>query len=312
MNRLWSRTGTIELPLDPVWYWEHWPWFAGTAALLLAFLLGRTSKSQRAAANGAEGETITVLGERLTSLGRQQESLGRSLSSLEGMLGNKQARGAFGEVQLERLVADLLPGAAYQLQAPLGRYRVDCLIRLPYPPGPVPVDAKFPLEAYQAWLHAESDAAANKAVRQLQRDFAGHVDAIRTKYIAPGKTADFALMFLPSEAVFAALHTHCREAIEAAHRSKVFPVSPSTLWPLLNTLAGVLREVEFSAETQKFQAMASDLAGQSAALAELARRTERDWSRLAADMQGLIASADALAARGRAFAAEPDGRGGNQ
>jgi DNA recombination protein RmuC len=281
---------------------ERWPWFAGAAALLLAYLTGRAA-GRRAAGGGGPGADmhLAALDERLSSMGRQQEMLGRSLLALEGVLTNKQARGAFGEAQLERLVADLLPPASFRLQAPLGRNRVDCLIALPWPPGPVPVDAKFPLEAFRLWQEAPSDAEAARALRQLRRDFGGHVEAIRSKYLVPGQTADFALLFLPSEAVFAALHGHCREAVEAAQRARVFPVSPATLWPLLNTLAGVLRDVRFAADTHRMQSAAGSLAEQSAALADLARRTERDWSRLAADLQSLIAAADRLAASGRSF-----------
>lgn len=304
MNRLWSRTAAIEIPLDLAWYIERWPWFAGAAGLLLAYMLGRMGRADR---NGdpAAGQQLAALGERLTSMGRQQETLGRTLHALEGVLGNKQARGAFGEVQLERLVADLLPAASYRLQAPIGRNRVDCLIALPWPPGPVPVDAKFPLEAFRTWQNADSDAGAARALRQFGRDFASHVEAIRSKYLVPGTTADFALLFLPSEAVFATLHTHCREAVEKAHRARVFPVSPSTLWPLLNTLAAVMRDVTFAEGSLQMQAAAEQLAADSAALADLARRTERDWSRLAADLQALIAAADTLAASGRQFGRKP-------
>ena len=307
MNRLWSRTAAIEIPLDLTWYADRWPWFAGAAGLLLAYLLGRTARPRAEdppSTPGTDGQ-LAALGERLTSMGQQQENLARTLRALEGVLGHNQARGAFGEVQLERLVADLLPAAAYRLRAPIGRNRVDCLIGLPWPPGPVPVDAKFPLEAFRAWQDAGDAAGAAKALRRLERDFGVHVEAIRSKYLAPGTTADFALLFLPSEAVFAALHTHCRQAIEAAHHARVFPVSPSTLWPLLNTLAAVLRDVSFAEGTHRMQAEAAQLAADSAALADLARRTERDWSRLAADLQALIAAADALAASGRRFGRKP-------
>ena len=292
------------MPLDPAWYLERWPWFAGAAGLLLAYLLGRMARAERAT-DPATSHQLAALGERLTSMGRQQETLGRTLHALEGVLGNKQARGAFGEVQLERLVAELLPAASYRLQAPIGRNRVDCLIALPWPPGPVPVDAKFPLEAFRGWQDADTDASAAKALRQFGRDFSGHVEAIRSKYLVPGTTADFALLFLPSEAVFAVLHTHCREAVETAYRARVFPVSPATLWPLLNTLAAAMRDVAFSKGTQQMQAAAERLSADSAALADIARRTERDWSRLAADLQALIAAADSLAASGRQFGRKP-------
>lgn len=314
-----------------------WPWLAGAAALFVAFLLGRSGRGgtgldaaleqrlqaqERAFADAlsqaldrmgeraAAGERrsaadAAALRERLAGLARQQEGVGQALGVLQGVLDNKQARGAFGEMQLERLVADLLPASAYRMQAPVGSYRADCLIRMPHPPGPVAVDAKFPLEGFQAWRAALGEPkAAAAAQRRFQRDVAAHVDAIASKYIRAGETADFALMFLPSEAVFAAVHSDCRGVVEAAHRARVFPVSPGTLWPLLNTLAAVLRDVRFADNAAALQAQARQLAGDAVALADLAAKAQRDWSRLGDDLQALTRKADALALAGRAFAGD--------
>ena len=298
-SRLGQGSTAIEYANSLAWIQANWPWLADAAALLAAYLLGRVGRRSGTELAGPEAG---ALAERLHSMGRQQEVVGQALAELQGILGNKQARGEFGEVQLERLVADLMPARAYKFQAVLGRNRVDCLIRMPWPPGPVPVDAKFPLEAYQAWLAAVGDPrAAGQALKQFQRDVALHVEAIRSKYIVAGQTADFALMFLPSEAVFAALHAQCPGAVESAHRARVFPVSPSTLWPLLNTLAAALRDAQFSADGAALQAHGRKLTEDSMALADHARRVERDWSRLQGDLQGLIAAADALAIGGRAF-----------
>ena len=306
------------------------------AAVLIAFLIGRAMRSgsrldgaleqrlqaqeraladvlgqavDRASQRAAEGERrgaadAAALRERLAHLARQQEGVGQTLGALQGVLSNKQARGAFGEAQLERLVRDLLPVSGYRFQAPLGRFRVDCLIDLPWPPGPVAVGAKFPLEGFQAWQAAGGDGRAQAvALRRFQRDVANHVDAIAAKYIVGGETADFALMFLPSEAVFAALHSECRGVVETSQRARVFPVSPSTLWPLLNTVAGVLRDVRFAENSAGLQAAARQLADDSAGLAALAVKAERDWSRLGQDLQAVVRAADALALTGRAFAA---------
>ena len=248
-----------------------------------------------------------ALRERLAGLARQQEGVGQALGALQGVLDNKQARGAFGETQLHRLVADLLPSSAYRMQAAVGPYRADCLIDLPHPPGPVAVDAKFPLEGFQAWRTAQGDSkAAATAQRRFQRDVAAHVEAIAGKYIRAGETADFALMFLPSEAVFAAVHSDCRAVVETAHRARVFPVSPGTLWPLLNTLSAVLRDVEFADNAAALQAQARQLADDALALSDLAAKTQRDWRRLGEDLQALTRRADALALAGKAFAGGED------
>ncbi|MCA8929048.1 MAG: DNA recombination protein RmuC [Alphaproteobacteria bacterium] len=314
---------------------EAWPWLAGLAALVLGFWLGRSGRRDgrleaaleqrlqaqeralgetlarsldRVSARAAEGERrgaadAAALRTQLSGLTRQQEGVGQALGALQRVLDSKQARGAFGEVQLERLVSDLLPASAFRMQAALGPYRADCLIRLPFPPGPVAVDAKFPLEGYQAWQAAQGDAkAAAVAQRRFRRDVAAHVEAIASKYIRAGETADFALMFVPSEAVFAAVHSECRPVVEAAERARVFLVSPGTLWPLLNTLAAVLRDVRFAANTAAMQAQATQLAADAATLADLAAKAQRDWSRLGQDVQALMRRADALALAGKAFA----------
>jgi DNA recombination protein RmuC len=326
---------TIALPYFDIPLADALPWGGAILAALLAFLLGRMRsnrtrldatlelrlQAQERLLAGALSDAIERLGERsaagerrgaadaaalrerLLNLGRQQDGLGQTLNALRGVLDNKQARGAFGEAQLERLVADLLPASNYSLQATLGLYRVDCLIALPWPPGPVPIDAKFPLEGFQAWRSAAGDSKmAASALKRFQRDVATHVDAIASKYIHAGETADFALMFLPSEAIFAALHSDCRNIVEMAQRRRVFAVSPSTLWPLLNTLSGVLRDVRFAENAAAMQAAARDLANDSRSLADLTAKAQRDWSRLGDDLQALITKADALALAGQAFA----------
>lgn len=321
---------TIALPDLETLSTGIWPWALAGLGLAVVFLLGRWSRprhlengpleqrlqsqersvadtlagfDQRAAAESA------ALRERLTGLARQQETVAQTLGALQGVLANKQARGAFGETQLQRLIADLLPAGAFRMQAPLGTYRVDCLIRMPFPPGPVPIDAKFPLEGFQAWVQADGNARqAEAALKQFRRDVSAHVDAIAGKYIIPGQTADFALMFVPSEAVFAAIHSECRGVVEAAHRRRVFPVSPSTLWPVLNTLAAVLQQVRFQDDIASLTAGADRLARDSQQLGDAARRVERDWQKLSGDLKALIAVADTLSHSGRAFLDAADKR----
>jgi len=336
---------TIAWPSLEMMQANPWPWLAGLGVLVLGFWLGRLGRGaggtdaaleqrlqtqeravsealERMGARTAEGERrsaadAAALRTQLSALTRQQEGVGQALGALQAVLDSKQARGAFGEVQLERLVSDLLPASAYRMQAAVGPYRADCLIRLPHPPGPVAVDAKFPLEGFRAWRAAQGDArAAASALRRFQRDVAGHVEAIAAKYIRAGETADFALMFVPSEAVFAAVHGECRAVVEAAERARVFLVSPGTLWPLLNTLAAVLRDVRFAENTAALQAEAAQLASDAVALADLAAKAQRDWSRLGEDLQALTRKADALALAGKAFAGgegeEAEGDGGER
>ena len=191
--------------------------------------------------------TLEALQERLVRIDTAQKNLTELSSQVVGLqeiLSNKQARGAFGEVQLQDLVESAMPPDSYTFQATLrdGK-RADCLLNLPNPPGPIVVDAKFPLEAWRALQSAETDTAKKEAERAFRRDVALHVKAIAEKYIIPGETADAALMFLPSEAVYAELHAHFGDTVDAAHRAKVFIVSPTTLWALLNTMRAVMKDV---------------------------------------------------------------------
>ena len=164
--------------------------------------------------------------------------------SLQDILANKQARGAFGEIQLGDLVRDVLPPSAYELQVTLSNNRrADCLVKLPNPPGSIVIDAKFPLESYRALQEASDDAAHAQAARAFTQDIQKHIGDIAERYIVPGETAESALMFLPSEAVYAELHANFPKLVERSYRARVWIVSPTTLWALLNTIRAVLKDV---------------------------------------------------------------------
>ena len=166
--------------------------------------------------------------------------------SLQQILTNKQARGAFGEVQLNDLVSNALPPSAYELQCTLSTgVRVDCLLKLPNPPGSIAIDAKFPLESYQllravAAGDAQGLAAAQRAFQAAMRK---HISDIRDKYIVPGETAESALLFLPSEAIYAELHANFGGIVDKSYRARVWIVSPTTMMATLNTVRAVLKDV---------------------------------------------------------------------
>ena len=174
---------------------------------------------------------------------RNITDLAGQVVSLQDLLDNKQARGAFGEVQLNDLVSGILPPSAHAFQHTLsnGR-RVDCLIRLPQPPGPIGIDSKFPLESYHALRAAGDEAEAVRAQREFRAAMQKHIIDIRERYIVPGETAESALMFLPSEAVYAELHASFPEVVELSYRNRVWIVSPTTLMATLNTVRAVLKD----------------------------------------------------------------------
>jgi DNA recombination protein RmuC len=194
-------------------------------------------------------ETFVNVMQRLATIDEAQkkiESLTGSVVSLQELLGDKRSRGAFGEVQLEALVRNVLPSAAFELQYTLKNgTRADCVLRLPPPTGLVAVDSKFPLENYHRMFDSEADQAERAlAQKQFRVDVRKHVDDIARKYIIAGETSDGAVMFVPAEAVFAEIHAYHQEVVEYANTRRVWIVSPTTLMAVLNTARAVLKDVE--------------------------------------------------------------------
>ncbi len=191
-------------------------------------------------------ETLHDLRERLAKIDVAQQkisSLSEQVVSLQEVLSNKQARGAFGEIQLNDLVTSILPPSAYEFQCVLeNQKRADCVLKLPNPPGTIVIDSKFPLESYQALRNASNDREKLEAERFFKASVLKHIRDIADKYIIPGVTAESALMFLPSESVYAELHANFTDVVETSYRSKVWIVSPTTLMATLNTVRAVLKD----------------------------------------------------------------------
>ena len=194
-------------------------------------------------------ETFVNVMQRLATIDEAQkkiENLTSSVVSLQELLGDKRSRGAFGEVQLEALVRNVLPPAAFEIQYTLSNgARADCVLRLPPPTGLVAVDSKFPLENYHRMLDREANQADRAlAQKQFRADVRKHVDDIARKYIVAGETSDGAVMFVPAEAVFAEIHAYSPEVVEYANAKRIWIVSPTTLMAVLNTARAVLKDVE--------------------------------------------------------------------
>src|SRR6056297_237827 len=198
---------------------------------------------------GSARRTAQSLGElqqRLQAIDRAQDNITKlsgDVLSLQDILSNKQTRGAFGEIQLTDIVTKALPSDSYALQATLsnGR-RADCLIHLPNPPGPICIDSKFPLEAYEALRRASTDAEVTEAARFLRNSLKKHIKDIAERYIIEGETADGALLFLPSEAVYAELHANFPEVVREGFAARVWIVSPTTCMATLNTMRAILKD----------------------------------------------------------------------
>lgn len=192
-------------------------------------------------------ETFVSVMARLATIDEAQkkiDGLTTNMVSLQELLGDKRSRGAFGEVQLEGLVRNILPPAAYEFQYTLPNgSRADCVLMLPEPTGMVAVDSKFPLENYHRMFDG-SDAERAQAARQFKADVKRHVDDIAAKYIIRDVTSDGAVMFVPAEAVFAEIHAHHPDVVDYAMQRRVWVVSPTTLMAVLNTARAVMKDVE--------------------------------------------------------------------
>jgi DNA recombination protein RmuC len=174
------------------------------------------------------------------------DGLTTNVVSLQELLGDKRSRGAFGEVQLEALVRNVLPVNSFAMQYTFENgTRADCALFLPEPTGTVAVDSKFPLENYHRMLDNKlTEAEKLLAEKQFKLDVKKHVDDIANKYIISNVTSDGAVMFIPAEAVFAELHAYHNDVIEYAMNKRVWVVSPTTLMAVLNTARAVLKDVE--------------------------------------------------------------------
>lgn len=194
-------------------------------------------------------ETFANVMARLATIDEAQkkiDGLSSNVLTLQELLGDKRSRGAFGEVQLEGLVRNIMPPDAYSFQAALSNgNRVDCLLVLPEPTGRVAVDSKFPLENYNRMFARDAaDADRTLATRAFKADVKKHVDDIAAKYIIAGETSDGAVMFVPAEAVFAEIHAYHSDLVEYAMSRRVWIVSPTTLMAVLNTARAVIKDVE--------------------------------------------------------------------
>ena len=194
-------------------------------------------------------ETFVSVMARLATIDEAQkkiDGLTVNMVSLQDLLGDKRSRGAFGEVQLEGLVRNVLPPDSFKMQHTFSNdMRVDCALFLPEPTGIVAVDSKFPLENYHKMFDSSLSEAIQKAAeKQFKLDVKKHVDDIASKYIIPNLTSDGAVMFIPAEAVFAEIHAYHPEIIDYAMNKRVWLVSPTTLMAVLNTARAVLKDVE--------------------------------------------------------------------
>ena len=247
-------------------------------------------------------DTLARLQERLVLIDAAQQKisdLSSKVVSLQDILSNKQARGAFGEVQLRDLITNALPADAYAFQAKVGDGRIaDCLLSLPNPPGNLAIDAKFPLEGYYALREAGDDGARKSAIAGFRTAVRKHLADIGDRYIVPGETADAALMFVPSEAVYAEIHASLPDVVQESYRRRVFITSPTTLWAMLNTLRAVVRDVRLRENAHLLRDELHKLLADIGRIDDRVGKLERHFGQAQEDVRQLRISTDKVTGRG--------------
>lgn len=266
---------------------------------LMEARLAEVSRGMTENLHGSATRTARSLGDlqqRLETIDRAQakiEKLSGDVLGLQDILSNKQTRGAFGEIQLRDILAKALPPDAYSWQATLSNgKRADCLIHLPNPPGPIVVDAKFPLEAYEKLRAATNNAEMIEAQRMMRLSVRGHIRAIAEKYILEGETAEGALMFLPSEAVYAELHANFADVVRDGFAARVWIVSPTTCMATLNTMRAILKDARMRAQAGAIRKELALLAGDVGRLVDRVGNLDRHFGQAARDIEDIKISAD--------------------
>ena len=240
--------------------------------------------------------SLGELQQRLVTIDKAQDNIQKlsgSVLSLQDILANKQTRGAFGEIQLQEIVSKALPSDAYTWQATLSNgKRADCLIHLPNPPGPIVIDSKFPLEAYEALQKATSDWDKNEAVKLMRVSVKSHIKAIADKYILDGETADGALMFLPSEAVYAELHSNFPELVREGFEAHVWIVSPTTCMATLNTMRAILKDARMREQAGAIRSALRHLHRDVELVVERVEKLNTHFGQARKDIEGISTAAE--------------------
>ena len=248
-------------------------------------------------------QSLGDLQQRLSTIDKAQEKITKlsgDVLSLQDILSNKQTRGAFGEIQLTDIVSKALPSDGFELQATLSTgKRADCLIKLPNPPGPIVIDSKFPLEAYEALRNASSETETSSAVRLFRTSVRKHIKDISEKYIVEGETADGAILFLPSEAVYAELHANFSDLVREGFSARVWIVSPTTCMATLNTMRAILKDARMREQAGAIRNELTLLYQDVDRLGVRVESLDRHFNQAAKDISDIKISADKAGRRAK-------------
>ncbi|MGV1759244.1 DNA recombination protein RmuC [Rhizobium sp. A22-96] len=247
-------------------------------------------------------ENLRRLQERLAVIDTAQtniQSLAKDVVGLQAILSNKQTRGAFGQARMETIIADGLPMGAYSFQPTLSNgSRPDCTIRMPNGSPPLVIDAKFPLEAWNAIRAAASPEQGKIAAQQFRRDLELHIRDISEKYLIPSETQDTAFLFVPSESIFAEIHENFEAIVQKAQRSRIVIVSPSLLMLSIQVIQAVLKDQRMREQAHVIQSEVAHLMDDLSRLDERVRKLQGHFAMAQKDVDMIVTSADKLARRG--------------
>ena len=247
------------------------------------------------------GDNLNRLNERLAVIDAAQKNitnLASQVTSLQSVLSNKQQRGAFGQGRMEMIVQDGLPKGAYEFQFTLSNNsRPDCAIHFP-DQRPLIIDAKFPLEGVTAFRDAKTDDERNIAGRMLRQNVSKHISDIASKYLLPGETQELALMFVPSESVYAELHDQFDDMIQRAFRSRVVIVSPSLLMLAIQVIQQIHRDSKMREAADKIHAEVGHLMDDLGRLRDRVNKLGTHFGQANEDIRQIIVSAEKLERRG--------------
>ncbi|MBN9217998.1 MAG: DNA recombination protein RmuC [Mesorhizobium sp.] len=248
-------------------------------------------------------ESLARLQERLAVIDTAQgniQSLAGQVVQLQAILSNKQTRGAFGQSRMEAIVADGLPHGAYEFQATLSNgSRPDCLIRMPNSAPSLAIDAKFPLEAWNAIRASDGPDLQRGAAQAFRRDIEVHIRDIAEKYLIQGETQDTAFMFVPSESVFAEIHENFEAVVQKAHRARVVIVSPSLLMLSIQVIQAILKDARMREQAHLIQGEVIRLMEDVARVDERVRKLQGHFAQSAKDIEDILVSTSKVTKRGQ-------------
>ena len=246
-------------------------------------------------------ENLQKLAERLAVIDRAQKNitdLAGQVTTLQGVLANKQTRGAFGQWRMEAIVQDGLPKGTYAFQYTLAnKTRPDCCVFLP-DRRPLVIDAKFPLEAFTAYRDAKTDEERKAAAARLRADVTRHVADIAQKYLIPGETQETAFMFVPSESIYAELHDGFDDLIQRAYRARVVVVSPSILMLAIQVMQQIQRDARMREAADQIRDEVARLARDVGLLGDRVRKLQTHFNQANEDIRQSIISVEKIEAHG--------------